>query len=62
MVSLWLVIRNLLMLLAKSPSVSAARMDADHLVNTLVLGMKHCPVAFTADRAFRLVLPLYGKG
>lgn len=50
------------MRLARSPSVSAAGLDADHLVNTVLLGLKHCPVAFTADRALRLVPLLLRKG
>lgn len=50
------------MCLAKSRSVSAARLDADHVVNTVLPRMKHCLVAFTADPASRLVPPLLCKG
>lgn len=50
------------MCLAESPSVCAARLDADHLVITILLGMKRYPVAFSADRAFRLVPLLLCKG
>lgn len=45
--SLWLVIRHLLTWLAKSPSVCAARLDADHRGNTILL--EPYAVAFTAE-------------
>ena len=44
------------------PMCFAARLDTDHLVNTVLPGMKHCCMVFTADRAFRLVPPLFCKG
>lgn len=43
------------MCLAESPSVCVARLDVDHPVITILLGMKCYTVAFSADRALRLV-------